>query len=76
MKKFIDKENLEEAIKGADLVAKRNAFRHNLPYAILKDGVVTLVFKDKHTEPRQQTVERTWPLNRLIYESLTSNSYP
>ncbi len=42
--------DLSEAIKGADLSAKRKAFRNNLPYAILKDGNVILVFPDKHTE--------------------------
>ncbi|MDB5089850.1 MAG: hypothetical protein JWR09_3844 [Mucilaginibacter sp.] len=50
MKKAADKENFEEAIKGADLPAKRKAFKNHLPYAILRDGVVTLVFPDKHTE--------------------------
>ncbi|MEO6980718.1 MAG: hypothetical protein ABI113_20155, partial [Mucilaginibacter sp.] len=50
MKTRINIENFEEAIKGADLPAKRKAFRHHLPYAILKDGVVTFVFKGGHTE--------------------------
>jgi hypothetical protein len=43
-------ESLDELLKGADLSAKRKAFRNNLPYAILKDGEVTLVYPDKHTE--------------------------
>ncbi|MCR8561225.1 hypothetical protein KXD93_26470 [Mucilaginibacter sp. BJC16-A38] len=50
MKIAVDIENFEEAIKGADLPAKRKAFRNHLPYAVLRDGVVTLVFPDKHTE--------------------------
>ena len=50
MKLTAGKENLEEAIKGTDLSAKRKAFRNHLPYAILKDGVVVLVYPDKHTE--------------------------
>lgn len=49
--KFIgEEEDLSEAIKGADLSAKRKAFRRHLPYAILKDGNVILVFPDKHSE--------------------------
>ena len=43
-------EDLSEAIKGADLPAKRKAFRKNLPYAIIKDGNVVLVYPDNHTE--------------------------
>jgi hypothetical protein len=50
MKVISEEENLHEAIKGADLPAKRKAFRKNLPYAILKDGNVVLVYPDKHTE--------------------------
>jgi hypothetical protein len=42
--------DLNEAIKGADLSAKRKAFRNHLPYAVLRDGQVILVFPDKHTE--------------------------
>jgi hypothetical protein len=43
-------ENLDEVIKGADLAAKRKAFRKHLPYAVLRDGVVILVYPDNHTE--------------------------
>jgi hypothetical protein len=50
MKAAIDSENLSEAIKGADLSAQRKAFRKHMPYAILKDGKVILVYPDKHTE--------------------------
>jgi len=50
MKAIVDKENLNKAIKGADLSAKRKAFRNHLPYAILRDGIVILVYPDKHTE--------------------------
>jgi hypothetical protein len=50
MKRAERNEDLSEAIKGADLAAKRKAFRKNLPYAILKDGNVILVYPDKHTE--------------------------
>jgi hypothetical protein len=50
MKATSKQENLEEAIKGADIPAKRKAFRKHLPYAILRDGNVILVYPDKHTE--------------------------
>jgi hypothetical protein len=50
MKIVDESENLDELLKGADLFAKRKAFRNNLPYAILIDGEVTLVYPDKHTE--------------------------
>jgi hypothetical protein len=50
MKVVSEEENLHEAIKGANLSARRKAFRKNLPYAILKDGNVILVYPDKHTE--------------------------
>jgi hypothetical protein len=55
-------ENFEEAIKGAHLPSRRKAFRNNLPYAILKDGNVILVFRDKHTEIATQ--ERLEELGR------------
>lgn len=51
MKTVVEDENLDEILKGADLAAKRKAFRNNMPYAILKDGNVVLVFPDKHIEP-------------------------
>jgi hypothetical protein len=50
MKLTAEKENLDEAIIGADLSAKRKAFRKKMPYAILKDGEVILVYPDNHTE--------------------------
>lgn len=50
MKSMAEKENLDEAIKGADLSAKRKAFRKNMPYAVLRDGEVVLVYPDNHTE--------------------------
>ncbi len=50
MKVTFETEDLKEAIKGADLPAKRKAFRKHLPYAILRDGNVILVYPDKHTE--------------------------
>jgi hypothetical protein len=45
-----ENQDLGEAIKRADLSPKRKAFKNHLPYAILRDGKVTLVFPDKHTE--------------------------
>lgn len=51
MKIVVEDENLDEILKGVDLAAKRKAFRNNMPYAILKDGNVVLVFPDKHIEP-------------------------
>ena len=56
MKAIFEEESLDEIIKGADLIPKRKAFRNNMPYAILKDGEVMLVYPDKHTEPA--TAER------------------
>jgi hypothetical protein len=50
MKVPSEKEDFSEAIKGADLSAKRKAFCKGLPYAILKDGNIILVYPDKHTE--------------------------
>jgi hypothetical protein len=50
MKSIAEKENLAEAIKGADLPAKRKAFRKKMPYAILKGGEVVLVYPDNHTK--------------------------
>jgi hypothetical protein len=50
MKSINEKENLNEAIRGADLLAKRKAFRKHLPYAVLRDGNVILVYPDNHTE--------------------------
>jgi hypothetical protein len=50
MKVVVEEENLAEIIKGADLSAKRKAFRNHLPYAILKEGNVVLVYPDKHEE--------------------------
>jgi hypothetical protein len=50
MKRNANSEDLAEAIKGAGISAKRKAFRNHLPYAILKDGEVLLVYPDKHTE--------------------------
>ncbi|HZY35624.1 MAG TPA: hypothetical protein VFE53_03185 [Mucilaginibacter sp.] len=56
MKTIIEEESLDEIIKTADLRPKRKAFRNHLPYAILKDGNVVLVYPDKHVEPA--TAER------------------
>jgi hypothetical protein len=50
MKSLDKKEDLNEAIKGADITAKRKAFRNHLPYAVLRDGEVILVYPDNHTE--------------------------
>jgi len=50
MKSLDKKEDLNEAIKGADITAKRKAFRNHLPYAVLRDGNVILVYSDNHTE--------------------------
>jgi hypothetical protein len=61
MKQKAKEEDLNEAIKGADLPAKRKAFRKHLPYAVLKDGNVILVYADKHTEIA--TPERLEELN-------------
>ncbi|BDA79213.1 hypothetical protein LPTSP3_g21430 [Leptospira kobayashii] len=36
-----------EVLKGAADAARRKAFKKNLPVAILKDGNVVLVYKDK-----------------------------
>ena len=36
MKLMDEKDNLNEAIKGADLSAKRKAFRNHLPYGCFK----------------------------------------
>jgi hypothetical protein len=56
MKTIIDEESLDEIIKEADLAPKRKAFRNHMPYAILKDGEVVLVYPDNHIEPA--TAER------------------
>ena len=50
MKQVVDDESIDEILKGADKAAKRKAFRHNMPYAILQDGNVVLVYPDDHTE--------------------------
>jgi hypothetical protein len=50
MKVAAENENLSEAIKGAGLSAKQAAFRNHLPYAVLKDGEVILVYPDRHEE--------------------------
>jgi hypothetical protein len=50
MQTISEKENLEEAIKGTDLSARRKAFKKHLPYAVLRDGIIILVYPDKHTE--------------------------
>jgi len=50
MKDTANEEGLIKAIKGADLPAKSNAFRHNLPYAVIREGSLILVFPDEHTE--------------------------
>jgi hypothetical protein len=50
MKLTAEKDDLKEAIKGADLAAQRKAFRKHLPYAILRNGNVILVYPDNHTE--------------------------
>jgi len=49
MKLTVEKEDLKEAMIGSDLSAKRKAFRKHLPYAILKDNNVVLVYPDNHT---------------------------
>lgn len=45
-----NKDNLEDAIKGTDMSARKKAFRHHLPYAVLRDDVVILVYPDNHIE--------------------------
>lgn len=50
MKETVEREDLKEAIKGADLTAKRKAFRNHLPYAVIREGNIILVYPDKHIE--------------------------
>jgi len=64
MKLTVEKEDLKEAMIGSDLSAKRKAFRKHLPYAILKDNNVVLVYPDNHTEIA--TLERLEELHSTI----------
>ena len=57
--------DLSDAIKGADLVAKRKAFRNHLPYAVLRHGEVVLVFPDNHTELATPELLEKLQLNRI-----------
>lgn len=39
--------SIKEVLKGATKVARRRAFRNNLPVAVSKNGNVVYIYKDK-----------------------------